>query len=171
MPNRYTEADFDNLSWHDCNVWKIEFRVGDPDEGDWTSDLVLGIDFIAAWLCGVNKVCRFRVAPATLVFHDVNDLSIHIDWDKAANAHEASIHQIERELVDLAEIKKRGWGLHPPHYRWRIHFNWPESGEITFEASGFTQELLTEPMECEGQSFSLKQRDELLGRCGGKGSD
>lgn len=107
----YTEVDFDNLSWHDCNVWRIEFRVGDPEENDWTSDLVLGIDFITAWLCGVDRMCRFMVAPATLVFHDLMDLSIHIDWDKAELAHEASIHRIERELVDPSEIKQRGWHL------------------------------------------------------------
>ena len=48
----YTEADFDCLSWHDCHIWGIELRAGDPDDGDWTSDLVLDIDFIVEWICG-----------------------------------------------------------------------------------------------------------------------
>lgn len=47
----YTEADFDVLSWHDCHVWAVEFRAGDPDEGDWTSDLALDIDFIVECCC------------------------------------------------------------------------------------------------------------------------
>ena len=41
----YTEADFDRLSWHDCHIWGVGLRVGEPDEGDWTSDLVLDLDF------------------------------------------------------------------------------------------------------------------------------
>ncbi len=45
----YTESGFDQLSWHDCHIWGLELRAGDPDEGDWTSDLVLHIDFIVEW--------------------------------------------------------------------------------------------------------------------------
>lgn len=61
----HTEADFERLSWHDCHIWGLDFRVGQPDEGDWTSDLVLDIDFIAEWLCGVTGgpvSCRTRDA-------------------------------------------------------------------------------------------------------------
>jgi len=160
----YTEEDFDKLSWHDCIMWGLELRGGDPAEQDWTSDLVLGIDYITAWLCGTNRICHFQVAPAMLVFHDVDDLSIHIDWGYPISTHGASIHQIEREIIDPEVIKKRGWRLNRPHYKWRIHFNWPEMGEIAFEGSGFTQKLLAEPVECEEQSLSLRQRDEMLGK-------
>ena len=58
----YTEADFDRLSWHDCHIWGIELRAGDPDDGDWTSDLVLDIDFIVEWICGAGGGGQFRVA-------------------------------------------------------------------------------------------------------------
>jgi hypothetical protein len=61
-----TEADFDQLSWHDCHIWGVELRAGDADEGDWTSDLALDIDFIVEWLCGVAGGAQFRVAPAAL---------------------------------------------------------------------------------------------------------
>jgi hypothetical protein len=33
----YPEADLDRLCWHDCHIWGIELRAGDPDDGDWTS--------------------------------------------------------------------------------------------------------------------------------------
>ena len=79
----YTEADFDRLSWHDCHIWGIELRAGDPDDGDWTSDLVLDIDFIVEWICGTGGGGRFRVAPATLVFHGVTDPKIAIDWGRS----------------------------------------------------------------------------------------
>ncbi len=75
-----TEADFDALSWHDCHIWGMDLRPGDPDRGDWRSDFVLHLDFIAEWLCGVDGQAQFRVAPATLIFHGVTDLRINIDW-------------------------------------------------------------------------------------------
>src|SRR5262249_11194595 len=74
-----TEADFEQMSWHDCHIWRIEFRVGEPEDDDWTSDLVLGLDFILEWLCGVDGSATFKIAPATLVFHGVTDPKIAID--------------------------------------------------------------------------------------------
>jgi hypothetical protein len=79
----YTEVDFERLTWHDCHIWAIELRPGDPDQGDWNSDLALDIDFIAEWICGVGGSGQFRVAPATLAFHGVTDPKIDIDWGRS----------------------------------------------------------------------------------------
>jgi hypothetical protein len=49
MKTVFTEADFDELSWHDCHIWAQRFDVGSPEEDDWTSDLVLDLDFIVEW--------------------------------------------------------------------------------------------------------------------------
>ena len=68
--------DFDRLSWHDCSLWGLELRVIEPDDDQGTSDLALDIDFVVEWLCGVDGPARFRVAPATLVFHGVTGLCI-----------------------------------------------------------------------------------------------
>ena len=78
---RHTEVDFDDLSWHDCSIWGIELRPGDPDVGDWTSDLSFDIDFIVEWVCAspvADGKVQFRVAPATLVFHGASDLTIAV---------------------------------------------------------------------------------------------
>jgi hypothetical protein len=40
MGDSVTEADFEQLSWHDCHIWGMEFQTGDPDEDDWTSDVI-----------------------------------------------------------------------------------------------------------------------------------
>ena len=101
----HTEADFDRLSWHDCHIWAIELRPGNPDEGDWTSDLALDIDFIVEWICGVDGGAQFRVAPASLVFHGVTDPKIDIDWGTSAlqvALHPASIGSVERERITRA---------------------------------------------------------------------
>jgi hypothetical protein len=79
MQTSHTEADFERLSWHDCHIWGLAFRVGDPDENDWTSDLVLDIDFILDWICGAAGGAQFQVAPAALAFHGVTDPRIGIE--------------------------------------------------------------------------------------------
>ena len=158
----HTEADFERLSWHDCHIWGLEFRAGEPDEGDWTSDLVLDVDFIAEWLCGVSGGAQFRVAPATLAFHGVTDPRINIDWGQSGfqvALHGVSIDSIERERVSGQKVF-----LDRPYYRWRILLNWPKAGEIAFGAVGFTQTLLAEPVVTDKQHLSLRERSILTGR-------
>jgi hypothetical protein len=162
MAISYTETDFDRLSWHDCHIWRVELCVGDPDEGDWTSDLVLDVDYIVEWLCGVGSGGQFRVAPATLVFHGVTDLRINIDWGRSGfqcALHELSIDSIERELIQDQKVY-----LDRPYYSWTVRLNWPSAGAITFGAVGFTQTLRAEPVLIEKQSFSQHERSRLIGQ-------
>ena len=158
MPVR-TEADFDALSWHDCHIWGMDLRPSDPDRGDWRSDFVLHLDFIAEWLCGIDGQGQFRVAPATLTFHGVTDLRIDIDWGRSAfqtSLHEASIARIERERVHDQKVH-----LDRPYYQWTIRLNWPQSGELSFGAVGFTQTLLAEPVLLDRQWLSPDERSRL----------
>ena len=48
-------------------------------DGATRSELVLDIDFITEWICGVDKRPAFRVAAATLRFHGVTDPSVRLD--------------------------------------------------------------------------------------------
>jgi hypothetical protein len=158
----YTEIDFDGLSWHDCHVWAVELRAGDPDDRDWTSDLALDIDFIMEWICGAAGGGQFRVAPATLVFHGITDLRIGIDWGRSgfqAALHPVSIGNVERERIHNQKVY-----LDRPYYSWRIRLNWPDGGEIVFGAVGFTQTLRAEPVLTEKQCLSLSERIRLTGR-------
>lgn len=152
----YTESDFDRLSWHDCHIWGFDLCAGDAEEGDWTSDLVLDIDFIVEWLCGVSGGAQFRVAPATLVFYGITDLRIAIDWGDSGfrtALHPVSIDRIEREAVEDRKIY-----LDRPYYSWRILLNWPQGGAITFGAVGFTQTLRREAIVKDQQKLSRRGR-------------
>ncbi|MBM3801771.1 MAG: hypothetical protein FJW26_05585 [Acidimicrobiia bacterium] len=154
-----TEADFEQLSWHDCHIWGIALRAGDADEGDWTSDLVLDIDYILAWSCPVGGSAQFRVAAASLVFHGVTDLSLRIEWDDLGSPvalHGLSIDRIEREPIPNARVF-----LDRPYFRWRVCLNWPKGGEIAFGAVGFTQRLRSNPITTGRQHLSLQQRNAL----------
>jgi hypothetical protein len=152
----YTEADFDRLSWHDCHIWAVELRAGDPDDGDWTSDLALDLDFIVEWNCGVGGGGYFRVAPATLVFHGVTDPKIDIDW--GPSNFQAALHPVSIGSVEREEIQNKKVYLDRPYYRWRIRLNWPNGGEIVFGAVGFTQTLRAEPVLTAKQCLSLSER-------------
>jgi hypothetical protein len=150
-----TEADFERLSWHDCYLWGVELRAGDPDEGDWTSELAFDIDFIVECVPGG----QYRVAPATLVFHGVTDPKIDIDWGRSGfqNAlHPVSIDSIERERIQDQKVH-----LDRHYYSWRIRLNWPAGGEIAFGAVGFSQTLRAEPVVTENYRLSLTERNRL----------
>lgn len=156
---RYTEADFDRLSLHDCHIWAVEFRPGDPDDGDWTSDLALDVDFIVEWICRVGGGGQFRVAPATLLFHGVTDPRIAIDWGREGSQvalHPVSIGNVDRELIRDQKVY-----LDRPYYRWRIRMNWPDTSEIAFGAVGFTLTMRAEPVLTEKQCLSLRERISL----------
>ena len=153
---RYTDADFDQLSWHDCHLYGFDLRTGDPGANDWTSDLVLDIDFIVEWICAVGGGAQFRVAPATLVFHDVTDLRIHLDSGDSgfrAVLNPASIDRIDRDRVVEQKVC-----LGRPYYRWAIRFNWPHGGEVVFGAVGFTQTLRAEPILSKSQHLPPASR-------------
>ncbi len=144
------------MSWHDCHIRGLEFRVGAAEEDDWTSDLALEIDFIVEWICGAAGGAQFRVAPATLVFHGVTDLDIHADWGDSGfrvALQEASIDRIERVAVRDQKVY-----LDRPYYQWSIVLNWPKSGVISFGAYGFMQTLRGEPILTDQQRLRPSQR-------------
>jgi hypothetical protein len=146
----------DDPSWHDNALYGVRLDVGDCARGDWHADLVLDLDHIVEWLCGEGRQIRFRVAPATLTFHDVTDLRIAIDCGDSGGRialHALSIDAISRERIEDQKIC-----LDRPYYRWRIALNWPRGGALTFGASGFTQVLRAAPVLLEQQQLSPADR-------------
>ena len=161
----YTDADFEHLSWHDCHIWAVELRPGDPTAGDWTSDFALDIDFIVEWICDVGGGGQFRVAPATLVFHGVTDLKI--DISSARSGYQVALHPLSIANVEREQIHDQKVYLDRPYYRWAIRLNWPDGGEIAFGAVGFTQTSRAEPVLTENQYLSPSERIRLAGRWSG----
>ncbi len=150
------EPDFDSWSWHDNLVYGLRIDVGDPARNDWHHDLVLDIDHIVEWVRGTDGGVRFRVAPATLAFHDVTDLRLAVDFGGSGgqvSINELSIHAITRQRVEDQKVY-----LDRPYYRWRIALNLPSDGEIAFCASGFTQTLRAEPVLLDEQRLPAAER-------------
>ena len=151
-----SSSEFAGLSWHDNALYGLRLDIGDGSRGDWRSDLVLDIDHIVEWLCGADRRVRFRVAPATLTFHDVSDLKIAIDCgDNGGQValHALSIDRIARERLDEQKVC-----LDRAYYRWRIVLNDPPGGSIDLAASDFTQLLRAEPVLRDEQQLSPSDR-------------
>lgn len=142
---RWYTADFDALSWHDVRVHG--FRIVEGAQG--TAELVLDIDFILECL-PEDDGYRFRIAQAILQFHEVFGLRFMLDYVACSAGMTAfSIDRIEREVIgddERAQI-----------CRWRIDVNWPE-GFLEFEAPGFSQWLVGEIVEQDGQTLDPAQR-------------
>lgn len=148
MPHRWTTADFDHLSWHDCHVHGFRLRNVKKEYG--SADLELDIDFLLEWLLQPDRTYRFRIAPATLTFHDVFGLRVRLDYaTPTAGMTPFSLAGVEREPVTYPT------GF--TSYRWRLPINWP-SGEISFEGPGFTQVLRGEPRLNNSQCLAASER-------------
>jgi hypothetical protein len=156
MQQRVSDADFARLSWHDDTDYGLRFEVGDSARGDWRSELVLELDHIVEWVCGSDRSVRFRVAPATLVFHDITDLRIALDWGDSG--HRTALGEPQIDAITRAALEDQKICLDRPYYRWRIALNWPPGGEVGFGASGLTQTLRAAPLLLDQQRLPPESR-------------
>jgi len=153
----FTEADFDRLSWHDNPIYGFSI---DNDVTQWKSDLVFDIDYIVEWLCGVGRTAQFRIAAATLTFHDATDLKVNVDWGD--NGQQVAISEMTLDRIARQRVEKQLVCLDRPYYRWALRLNSPRpGGEISFGASGFTQVLRQEPAVCDEQKLEPSARAKL----------
>ena len=153
-----TQADYDPRVWHDDTLYGMRFHTPDliapsPDAADWASLFILDIDHIVAWVCAGEKV-SFRVAPADLIFREVCDLEMAVDWGDSngqVGLHEPSIDQITRDPVPVADGR-------PPMFHWRIVFNHHAGGAIGFRARGFDLKLRCDPVLRDEQRMPVSVR-------------
>ena len=148
-----------DVSWHDNLIYAMHLRAPDPKNDDWRSELVLDIDHIVEWICAADGKAQFRVAPATLVFHDVTELRVHFDL---AGTQAQTLNELSIDEVSKATAPHPGLAPSLPYYKWRIALNWPKSGELTFGASGYTQTLRAGPRLLDEQRLPVRDRPHLL---------
>jgi len=116
-------APDDVTSWHDHPIYDLHLRCADPECDIWRSELVFDVDHILEWRPQPGKSVLFLMVPTVLVFHDVSDLAVAIDFGFAAgrrlNLNELSVRAITREPV---------LGEGPAYYYWHIALNHPAGG-------------------------------------------
>jgi hypothetical protein len=112
--------------------------------------LILDIDYIQEWICGENGKCQFRLAPADLVFYEVSDLTVSLDYSSQSIAiGPFSIQEIHREIFEYQNGFKT--------YLWQIDLNFPR-GSLGFKASGFWQRLKGSLVLSDQQYLSAQER-------------
>jgi hypothetical protein len=125
----WTDKDFDNMGWHDSHIYRIRF----------TEDLELDIDYILQWnqpdLEGL--AFTFWIAPATLVFKRIKDLSFEFDTELEGSFE---IDYIERENTNQ-------WTIITRH------------GDIRFISEGYEQFIRQDPSFQFGQTISYIERN------------
>jgi hypothetical protein len=125
----WTDKDFDDMGWHDNHIYKIRL----------TKDLELDIDYIFQW----NKPdleglpFTFWIAPATLVFKNIKDLSFEFD---TGFEDSFEIEDIERENTNQWTIITR-------------------QGDIQFISEGYEQFIRQDPSFQFGQTISYMERN------------
>ena len=129
----WREQDFSEMGWHDNSIYKIHV----------SKDLELDIDYIFKWnkpeLDGLPFT--FWVAPATLVFEDINNLIFEV----ASDNDNIEIADIEREeLMDS--------------FRWKIVLR---NGYFQFDSKSFKQYIRQSPSFQFTQSIPLTERGGL----------
>jgi hypothetical protein len=150
--SEWTTADFGTLSWHDCSIYG--FRLDEREHG--TAELEFDLDFIVEWLLREDRSYEFRVAPATLTFHNIFGLRFELDYARvSAGMAPFTIAGIERDALTYPT----GYAS----FRWRLPVNSP-SGLITFESPGFTQTLRRPPILVARQALLPDERRTRVGR-------
>lgn len=137
---KWTQDDFDSMSWHDNYVHALRFVEGKHGAGEFELDL----DYILEWLrpAAASDSYRYRIAPARLRFRDVTNLAISMDYGTASAA---------MGPFSIANINRRTEQRR--YYTavcWQIPINFPP-GEIRFEASGFEQLLVADELLVDRQ--------------------
>jgi hypothetical protein len=124
----WTDSDFDKMGWHDNHIYKIRL----------TQDLELDIDYIFQWnqpdLEGLPFT--FWVAPATLVFKNVENLKFEFNI-----GFEDSF-----EIEDIEKEKNNQWIIIT------------RQGNIQFTSAGFEQFIRQDPSFQFQQTISYTER-------------
>jgi hypothetical protein len=147
---RWTEDDFQSMCWHDNCVHGIRLR---NPSGGYDFDLELDIDYIVEWICDTNRACRFAVAPATLTFHNVNQLVIDV---QLSYKESLTIAGIERE--EIATDAEREVGLRKCRWNITLHSYSNRKNRISFESTGFLQVLRKPPVVQSRQELEDEER-------------
>lgn len=147
----WTDADFDELSWHDCLIHAIRLE----QDGEYQNDLILDLDFVMEWIPkGDDEPINFRVAPAILRFEAVRDLRYQILLDYKQS--------MELDWIERGPSRDERWD----HPFWTLHLHgYPQRSpnEICFHATGFRQKLSASPVYRERLPyFSWEERNQLI---------
>ncbi|MCU7552846.1 hypothetical protein OCK74_27250 [Chitinophagaceae bacterium LB-8] len=142
----WTEADFKVMGWHDAAIHAISFQW---NNGEWTGDFLLDIDYIFKWVDPVKGKGHFSywIAPCTLIFKKAFKLDVNIKTDLFG----IDAQQIVE--VVLADTTQNQEGTIT--YQWAIELT---AGHIKLTSEGFTQIVRQLPIHTDFLLLTQEQR-------------
>lgn len=137
----WTEADFEQMGWHDNKIYAIGFGIAEYE-------LTFDIDYIFKWIDpkGNENHFKFITSPATLVFRNVYDVRIATYM---SNLVITDIYKDNPTMPKNAVYIKDKF-----EYDWTIETT---NGEITFKSTGYTQ-FTRKMIQSDSQSIDLVVR-------------
>ncbi|MDU0369667.1 hypothetical protein ACFPAF_04615 [Hymenobacter endophyticus] len=127
----WTEADFEQMGWHDARIYAVQFG----------QEISFDIDYIFQWVqSDEDDYFSFWVAPATLIFPE----AVHVAWaiDFRPN-QELEIEHISRQTSAIGATV------------WCIETH---QGDIRITAEGFRQIIRRPPTLQVGQQITPEER-------------
>lgn len=136
----WTEQDFDQMGWHDANIYGFIFYPVDDER----TDLIFDIDYIFKWVNPIppEQYFSFWVSPCTLKFEDIFDIKMEIDRYKGMT------NMLDIDDLELISVEN---GI----YEWSIELH---DDYISFKSSGFKQFVRQKPIFGRSQVLSLEER-------------
>lgn len=140
----WTDADFDEMGWHDSRVHAMAFLPED-------FELVFDIDYIFEWVQPKpgETYFKFWVAQATLVFENVYDVELDIDSYNS----KLEIDSIRRE--DARAPRNVQYIDKGTEWLWVMEC---QEGEVRFRSVGYKQFIREAPRLGKTQAIDLKVR-------------
>ena len=129
----WTEADFDQMGWHDATIYAVQFG----------KDISFDIDYIFEWVqADKDDFFSFVIAPVTLVFPAPQRVVFSLDF---RFGQEVEIEDIHRRTTDAGLTE---WYLET------------RQGDITITAAAFRQLVRRSPTHQTGQRIMPEERGE-----------
>jgi len=144
----WSDADFEQMGWHDCYIHGISFGNGSEENG--TSDLLMDIDYIFGWVNPIepDRFFKFWIAPCTLVFENTMTLEMSID-------EQEGLAFVPFQISDITILDRLRRGSDPYGYHWKV---WLQSGYLKIKSYGFKQYVRRNPVQVPRQYLSLEER-------------
>jgi hypothetical protein len=139
----WTEADFDQMGWHDVHIHAIAFSTE-------THELLMDIDYLFAWVDpeSPDPHCTFWMAPCTLIFANVHSFMAEIEWGLGLE-----ISGVSRE--DAGRPKNADYIKKDKEWKWEFDC---QEGSFSFHAVGYVQITRRPPTRAKAQSFPWNER-------------
>lgn len=136
VKENWTDIDFLEMSWHDSYIYSMIF----PGEKLIVS---FDIDYLFEWvLVKKENLYNFWISPCILIFYDVLNLKVNLDFKNGVKLQIDAIKRINQRLSPNGNVLVWDYIIET------------DKGTISFESTGFLQKVEKQPVLKSSQELS-----------------